>query len=70
MELSSGITIMEERQNFIILVEKLLYRRGKKWQKTYMINLDLIEKAITVIGMIECVTIDKALTVKDIINRV
>lgn len=30
MELSSGITIMEERQNFIILIEKLLYRRGKK----------------------------------------
>lgn len=30
MELSSGITIMEERQNFIILVEMLLYRRGKK----------------------------------------
>ena len=70
MELSSGITIMEERQNFIILVEKLLYRRGKKWQKTYMINLDLIEKAITVMGMIEWVTIEKAMTVKDIINRV
>ena len=35
-----------------------------------MINLDLIEMAITVMGMIEWVTIEKAMTVKDIINKV
>lgn len=38
--------------------------------KTYMINLDLIEMAITVMDMIEWGTIEKAMIVKDIINRV
>ena len=34
-----------------------------------MINLDLIEMAITVMDMIEWGTIEKAMIVKDIINR-
>ena len=39
MELSSGITIMEERQNFIILVEKFLHVEKYLLENIYCFKL-------------------------------